>query len=49
MDYSGFLVGVDGRVGVQIMDLIGVYAVPHLSFGSVTFTIPFLGRGAKAG
>jgi hypothetical protein len=35
-DYSGFLAGVDGRLGVQINDLIGVYAVPHLSFGPVS-------------
>jgi hypothetical protein len=26
--------GVDGRMGVQINDMIGVYAQPHLSFGS---------------
>jgi hypothetical protein len=35
-DYSGFLGGVDGRLGLQINDLIGVYAVPHLSFGPVS-------------
>lgn len=26
--------GVDGRLGVQINDMIGVYAQPHISFGS---------------
>lgn len=34
---SGFTAGmggVDGRIGVQINDLIGVYAQPHLSFGA---------------
>lgn len=35
-NYSGFLAGVDGRLGVQINDLIGVYAVPHLTFGPVS-------------
>jgi hypothetical protein len=35
-DYSGFLAGVDGRLGVQINDLIGVYAVPHLTFGPIS-------------
>lgn len=35
-DYSGFLAGVDGRLGLQINDLIGVYAVPHLTFGPVS-------------
>lgn len=35
-DYSGFLAGVDGHLGVQINNLIGVYTVPHLSFGPVT-------------
>ena len=35
-DYSGVLGGVDGRIGVQINDLIGVYGVPHLSLGPVT-------------
>ena len=37
IDYSGFLVGVSGHIGVQIFDLLALYAVPHLSFGSVTF------------
>jgi hypothetical protein len=32
--YSGFLAGVDGRLGLQINDLIGVYVQPHLSFGT---------------
>ena len=35
-DFSGFLGGVDGHLGMQINHLIGVYAVPHLSFGSIT-------------
>ncbi len=39
VDYSGFLGGVDGHIGIQIMDLIGVYAVPHLAFGSVGATV----------
>ena len=33
-DFSATLVGVDGRLGVQINDLIGIYAQPHLSFGT---------------
>src|SRR5438876_89502 len=32
-DYSGFQAGVDGRMGVQINNLIGVYANPMLTFG----------------
>lgn len=35
-NYSGFLAGVDGRLGVQINDMIGVYAVPHLTLGPVS-------------
>lgn len=35
-DYSGFLGGVDAHLGVQVNDMIGVYAVPHLSFGPVS-------------
>src|SRR5262245_49725337 len=35
-DYSGFLAGVDGRLGVQINDMIGVYAVPSLTFGPIS-------------
>lgn len=34
---SGFTAGmggVDGRIGVQINDLLGIYAQPHLSFGA---------------
>lgn len=31
--FSAGLGGVDVRLGVQINDLIGVYAQPHLSFG----------------
>jgi hypothetical protein len=34
--YSGILGGADGHLGVQINNLIGVYAVPHLSYGSIT-------------
>ena len=34
-NYSGFMAGVDGRLGLQINNLIGVYAVPHLTFGPV--------------
>ena len=33
--------GIDGRLGVQIMDLLGVYAQPHLALG--------YGSGAFAG
>lgn len=33
--------GIDGRVGVQIMDLLGVYAQPHIALG--------YGSGAFAG
>jgi hypothetical protein len=32
---SGFQAGFDGRIGVQINNLIGVYAQPHLVFGPV--------------
>ena len=39
ISYSGFLGGVDGRMGVQINNLIGVYADPHLSFGSISQTL----------
>lgn len=35
-DYSGFLAGVDAHLGVQINDMIGVYAVPSMSFGPVS-------------
>lgn len=32
---SGFnMGGVDGRLGMQISDLLGIYVQPHLSFGS---------------
>jgi hypothetical protein len=34
-DYSGFLAGADGHLGVQVNHLIGVYLVPHLTFGPV--------------
>lgn len=33
---SGLMVGVDGRIGVQLNDLLGFYAQPHLSFGSLS-------------
>lgn len=33
-DFTAFMAGVDGRLGVQINDMIGVYAAGHLSFGS---------------
>ena len=36
LDYSGFLGGADGHIGVQINNLIGIYAVPHLSYGSIS-------------
>ncbi|MBK6519656.1 MAG: hypothetical protein IPM79_34930 [Polyangiaceae bacterium] len=42
--YSGAAAGlgtVDGRIGVQIMDLLGVYVQPHLALGA--------GSGAFAG
>lgn len=35
-DYSGFLTGVDAHLGVQINDMIGVYAVPSLTFGPIS-------------
>ena len=38
-DYSGFMAGVDGRLGLQINNLIGVYAVPHLTFGPVKVNV----------
>lgn len=34
--FSATLGGIDGRLGVQLNDLIGIYAQPHLSMGSVT-------------
>ena len=34
---SGGIVGVDGHIGVQINDLVGVYFDPHLGFGSLGF------------
>jgi hypothetical protein len=33
-DYTATMFGVDARFGVQINNLIGIYAMPHLSFGS---------------
>lgn len=38
-DYGGFLGGVNGHLGVQIMDLLGIYAVPHVAFGSVSVAV----------
>ncbi len=34
VDFSALMVGVDGRLGIQINDFVGLYAEPHLSFGS---------------
>jgi hypothetical protein len=37
---SGFtagLVGIDGRLGVQLNNLVGIYAQPHLVFGDGTY------------
>ncbi len=39
VSYSGFLGGVNGHIGVQINDLIGIYGVPHLAFGSLTGSV----------
>ena len=47
LSYSGFLGGVNGNLGVQINDLIGVYAVPHLAFGSVSAKVETLGASAS--
>jgi hypothetical protein len=33
---SGPMVGVDGRFGVQLFDLVAVYVQPHLSLGSLS-------------
>ena len=33
---SGPMVGVDGRLGVQVNNLLAIYAQPHLSFGSLS-------------
>lgn len=35
-DFSGWLVGMDFRFGLQLNDLIGIYAQPHFSGGSGT-------------
>jgi hypothetical protein len=32
---SGEMYGLDGRLGVQVNDLLGIYVQPHLSFGSL--------------
>jgi hypothetical protein len=34
VDFSALMFGIDGRLGVQINNLVGVYVEPHLSFGS---------------
>jgi hypothetical protein len=39
LDYTGFLSAVDGHIGVQINDLIGVYLVPSLAGGSITASV----------
>jgi hypothetical protein len=49
---SGFVVGmggVDGRLGVQIMDLVGLYVQPHLALGSGTYDGVTLFTGALGG
>lgn len=33
-DFTGLMMGADGRLGVQINDLVGIYAAAHLSFGT---------------
>jgi hypothetical protein len=33
---SGGMYGLDGRLGVQLNDLLGIYVQPHLSFGSLS-------------
>jgi hypothetical protein len=35
-DFRATLFGFDGRLGVQINDLVGLYVQPHLSFGPAT-------------
>lgn len=42
---SGLMFGVDGRIGVQLNNLLGFYAQPHLSFGSLSST----GAGGLSG
>ena len=37
---SAGLVGVDARLGVQVNNLLGIYAQPHLSFGAGTYAGP---------
>ncbi len=39
LEYTGILGGVNGHLGIQINDLIGVYAIPHLAFGSITASV----------
>ncbi len=36
VDFTAIMYGIDGRLGVQINDLVGVYVEPHLSFGTAT-------------
>jgi hypothetical protein len=33
-DFSATMFGIDGRLGVQVNHLLGLYVAPHLSFGS---------------
>lgn len=33
---SGGMFGIDGRLGLQLNDLLGFYVQPHLSFGSLS-------------
>jgi hypothetical protein len=33
LGYKGLMFGVDGRLGVQLNNLVGIYVEPHLSFG----------------
>ncbi len=40
LDYTGFTGGVNGHIGVQLFDLMAIYAVPHLAFGQVSLTAP---------
>lgn len=44
---SGPMVGIDGRLGVQVNDWLAFYAQPHLSFGSLSGDAGGIGiRGA---
>lgn len=44
--YTGFAGGVDGHIGVQINDLVGIYAVPHFTFGKVKVEVPPLDQSS---